>query len=395
LNQKVFIIQKVKKKAKEASNMLFPKLAVVSIFQIVLTTNAFTVPSTKLLRPPTTLFGNTWETWDDVEKPTKPKEVKRKGPRPRDTRYDHKADFSTNPPLNHRGSYFEKSAMDRQPKRRQKKSFEDWRKTGPQRLQGGSRRTFDDDEGRNQSGISQVNMETEGRAMDAEFEVWDGPDDTPSSMRVKSEDGKKYPFRAVVGTPGSRSAKSVRNRGGVEFPMSTGVSSVANTYAGGYIDTAAMRTIQGQALKTWPFPADVSSVEVTIVTDGRPMKAAVELWGANGHVKTVAEIYNNDGSARPFATVVRTPGSANTICVRNTGPIEFPIDVSCEPASFEDEDYDDFDDYDEYDDIRPAPRFERRREERYTPYNRHRYQETYSRDDFVNSPYGNGDRWWY
>jgi hypothetical protein len=158
-----------------------------------------------------------------------------------------------------------------------------------------------------------------------------------------------------------------------------------------------MRTIQGQALKTWPFPHDVSSVEVTIVTDGRPMKASVELWGANGHVKTVAEIYNNDGSTRPFSTLVRTPGAANTICVRNTGPIEFPIQVSCEPDSFQDEyydDYDDHDDYDEYDDFRPDPRFERRRDDAHVPYNRHRYQETNARDDFVNSPYGNGDQWW-
>jgi len=248
-------------------------------------------------------------------------------------------------------------------------------------------------------------METDGGPMDAEIEVWEGPDDTPSRMRVRSEDGNKYPFRAVVGTPKGRSSpntKSVRNKGTIEFPVAAGVTSVANSYTGGYLDTSSMKTIQGQALKTWTFPPDVSSVEVTIVTDGRPMKAAVELWGASGHVKTVAEIYNNDGMARPFATVVRTPGTSNTVCVRNTGPLEFPIEVLCEPASFQDDPYDDFgmyeddleEDYD-MDHSRYVEHFDRRPKEQYSPYGRHRYEESHTREDFVNSPYGNGDRWWY
>jgi hypothetical protein len=84
-------------------------------------------------------------------------------------------------------------------------------------------------------------------------------------------------------------------------------------------------TIQGNSLKTWSLNEGVRGVEVTIETDGRPMHVTVELWGVGDHVKQAAQIYNEDGQSRPLTTYIDTPGGYNTICIRNTGEMAYPV----------------------------------------------------------------------
>jgi len=205
-------------------------------------------------------------------------------------------------------------------------------------IQGNSRSTMGTMDGRR----AEVVLGTEGRPLDAEFELWDGPNNTPTKMRVYSEDGRRNPFRASVETPSrsGRSSMSIRNSGPLEFPVSSMVTSSPSMSSGSSIGggssygyNEALTTVQGGSLKTWAMDASVSSAEVTIETDGLPMYAVVELWGTGNHVKQIAEIYNDNGVARPFTAVVETPGGANSICVRNTGPIAYPIKANVEPLS--------------------------------------------------------------
>lgn len=49
-------------------------------------------------------------------------------------------------------------------------------------------------------------------------------------------------------------------------------------------------------------------------------------------MKQLAEVYNDNGHTRPFAAIIDVQGEENTIAVRNTGPLEYPIQVVVEPV---------------------------------------------------------------
>lgn len=224
------------------------------------------------------------------------------------------------------------------------------------RIQGGSRHTYDAPMGRD---ASHVFLESDGRPLDVEFEVWDGPNNSPTKIRAYSEDGRMRPINNMLQNPqmGRSNTVSVKNVGSMEFPINAGVASVGGGPMGGmggglagsegaYMSPEAAgfthpsspsmarrETVQGGALRTFPLDYSVEAAQVTITTDGLPMNAKVELWGTGSHIKQLAEIYNDDGQRRPFASIIDLPGGTNTIAVTNTGPMEYPIRVVVEPVA--------------------------------------------------------------
>jgi len=174
----------------------------------------------------------------------------------------------------------------------------------------------------------QVKLETEGRPLNADVELWQGPDNTPVKMRVYIENGSKRPFNAVVETPRGPNTIAVRNIGQMEFPMDAQVLSVDG---GAMAQGNDLRTIQGGALRTYPFDPLVDSVELVLKTDGRPLNALIELLQGPNNKKKVIEIYTEDGMDRPFSAIIETPGSGNVIRVVNTSPVEFPLVASVQP----------------------------------------------------------------
>ena len=174
---------------------------------------------------------------------------------------------------------------------------------------------------------AQVVLTTMGRPLDAEIELWQGPDNTPCKMRVYSEDGNLRPFSAVIATPRSPNTFAIRNIGQSEFPFTANV--YANVVEGPSRDCATMSSIiQGGALRTYPFDVPVESVEVLLRTDGRPLNARIELLQGPNNNKQVIELYNEDGFDRPFFCILKTPGIGNVVRVVNTAPIEFPMTAS-------------------------------------------------------------------
>jgi hypothetical protein len=176
----------------------------------------------------------------------------------------------------------------------------------------------------------QVSLSTEGRPLDADIELWQGPDNTPMKMRVYSEDGNYRPFNAVIETPSAPNTIAIRNIGQIEFPLAA--SMMANDVEEPVSNFAATAmTVQGGALRTYPFAADVQRIEVMLKTDGRPLNARIELLQGPNNNKQVIELYADDGLSRPFFCILDTAGSGNVVRIVNTAPIEFPMTASVQP----------------------------------------------------------------
>jgi len=179
----------------------------------------------------------------------------------------------------------------------------------------------------------QVVLTTDGRPLDADVQLWEGPDNNPCKMRVYSEDGALRPFRAVIATPGGgANTVAIRNVGQIEFPLAAFVS--ANDIDEPISDfRETSMIVQGGALRTYNFDASVESVEITLQTDGRPLNARLELLQGPNNNKQVIELYTEDGLERPFFAIIDTMGSGNVVRVVNTAPMEFPMTASVQPHS--------------------------------------------------------------
>lgn len=100
-------------------------------------------------------------------------------------------------------------------------------------FQGGSRHTYDN------YGSSQTFVETDGRPLHVEMELYDGPNNTPTRVKMYSEDGRQRPMNILTDTAngngynyGRGGTVSIRNVGSMEFPINAGVSS--RNDVGGY-----------------------------------------------------------------------------------------------------------------------------------------------------------------
>lgn len=201
-------------------------------------------------------------------------------------------------------------------------------------VQGGSLRTWS----YRSPAIEQVQvvLSTEGRPLDADIELWHGPDNTPCKMRVYVENGQLRPFSAVVETPRGPNTVAIRNIGQIEFPIAANVvADVVDMPSADCVQSST--TIQGGALRTYPFDPSVDSVQVLLKTDGRPLNARIELLQGPNNNKQVIELYTEDGCDRPFFCVLETPGSGNVVRVVNTAPVEFPMTASVVPGSINNE----------------------------------------------------------
>ena len=115
-------------------------------------------------------------------------------------------------------------------------------------VQGGSLRTWS----YRSPAIEQVQvvLSIEGRPLDDDIELWNGPDNTLTKMRVYVENGQLRPFNAVIETPRGPNTVAIRNIGQIEFPIAAAVFA-GNTDNSSADCFSASMTIQGGALRTF------------------------------------------------------------------------------------------------------------------------------------------------
>lgn len=202
-----------------------------------------------------------------------------------------------------------------------------WEKLSPITVQGGSLRTWSFTNPAIDS--VQVMLKTDGRPLNANVQLWQGPDNTPQEMGIYIEDGNMRPFSAVIATPRDQNAICIRNTGHLEFPLTAACLEGAVTEMP--LSNSAPKTVQGGAVSTYPFAHSVESVMVMLQTDGRPLNARIELLQGPSNNKQVVEVYTEDGLERPFYAVFETPGSGNVVRIVNTATVEFPLTARVEP----------------------------------------------------------------
>lgn len=191
-----------------------------------------------------------------------------------------------------------------------------------------------------QTEFAEVLMKTDDRTLNVNFDLWEGPDNTPQSMKLYIGYGNKRPIRNIVATPGDNNAFAIRNIGPLEYPVdacvgldegSAGLESLVKSLTENP-DVGSL--IQGGSISNTPCEQAISSVAIMIKSDGRPVNAKIELLQGPNSVKISLDHYAEDGLLRPLFLIIQTPGAGNTVRIMNSAGQEFPFVAAVVPYRY-------------------------------------------------------------
>mmetsp|Transcript_18829 Transcript_18829/g.21596 ORF Transcript_18829/g.21596 Transcript_18829/m.21596 type:complete len:484 (+) Transcript_18829:190-1641(+) len=142
---------------------------------------------------------------------------------------------------------------------------------------------------------------------------------------LREEEDEFTDFIPTVVAPVPRSATAITRS------TSQAVAPVVNHNVRSIWETDAPAVVQGGSLKTWNFDSErIEAVQVLVKTNGRPLKADIELWQGESAPQKIS-VYTEDGDKRPFSAFVATPYPGPTaIAVKNSANMEFPLKACVE-----------------------------------------------------------------
>jgi len=178
--------------------------------------------------------------------------------------------------------------------------------------------------------ITQVALHSGGRPVNADIELWVGPDWTPVKVHAYSEDGKQFPVQTLVGTRNKPANVEIRNTNTAEYPINAAASYAIEPLANARLDIASQgpgRYVEGGSKFIQSFAADVDQLQVLLETDGKMLNAKIEMLNGPNNVKQEFEIFTNNGQLNSLFVVFETPGQGNSVRVTNLATMEFPLNV--------------------------------------------------------------------
>lgn len=206
------------------------------------------------------------------------------------------------------------------------------------RIEGQSRHTFSMNDASKE--IVQIAMQSpNGRPVDANAELWIGPDWTPVKVACHSEDGSKYSIQTLIGTRNQSANVELFNSGNGAYPIDAACSYALPPLveARENIKEEEGVYIEGGAIKMSPIPSNVEQLQVLIETEGKQLNAMIELLNGPNNVKAEYEIFTNNGQLNSLFVVFDTPADGNAIRIRNLAPLEFPCKYYVKPSKFRQE----------------------------------------------------------
>lgn len=182
----------------------------------------------------------------------------------------------------------------------------------------------------NSKEIVQIAMESTGRPLNADVQLWIGPDWTPVTIHAHSEDGKDYPIQTLVGTRNMAANVEVKNTGPSTMPVNSAVSYAISPLADArdrVAEEVEGKYMEGGSVHHLSFAPEIDQLQVLLKTQGKQLNAKIELLNGPNNVKQEFEVFTNNGELNSLFVVFNTPGEGNAIRVKNLAPLEYPCEI--------------------------------------------------------------------
>lgn len=195
------------------------------------------------------------------------------------------------------------------------------------RIEGETRHTWNLPD--NKRELVQVALKSSGRPVNADVQLWIGPDWTPVKVNIHSEDGKEFPVQTLIGTRNKAANLEVKNTGPYTMPLDSAVSYAISPLADAREDIAKEtegRYIEGGSKYIKSFDPTVDQLHCLLKTNGMQLNAKLELLQGPNNVKLEFEVFTNNGLLNSLFVVFDTPGEGYAIRVKNLAPMEYPCE---------------------------------------------------------------------